>query len=59
MVQSLNTNFVTLYFEDVLAYPNMLASHIFCLNEKIIKNINLNSKNLQCFITKVPCIIML
>jgi len=41
IVQSLNTCFLTLYFEDV-AYPNMLASHILCLNETRIKNVNLN-----------------
>jgi len=41
-VQSLNTCFLTLYFEDVVAYPNMLASHSLCLNETRIKNVNLN-----------------
>ncbi len=33
IVQSLNTKFLTLYFEDVLAYPNMLASHVLCQQE--------------------------
>ncbi len=43
-VKSLNTCLLTLHFEDVLADPNLLASHIFCLNETRIINIHLNSK---------------
>ncbi len=45
IVKSFSTRFLTLHFEDVLADPNLLASHIFCLNEKIIKNVHVNSKN--------------
>ncbi len=39
-----NTHFLTLDFEDVLTYPNLLASHIICLNETRIRNVHLNSE---------------
>jgi hypothetical protein len=44
IVKSLNTCFLTLHFEDILEDPNLLASHILCLNETRIKNVQLNSK---------------
>jgi hypothetical protein len=44
IVNFFNTCSLTLHFEDVLANPNRLTSHIICLNERIIRNIHLNSK---------------
>jgi hypothetical protein len=44
IVKSLNTHSLILHFEDVLADPNLLTSHILCLNETRIKNVHLNSK---------------
>jgi len=44
IVESFNVHFLTLHFEDVLTNPNLLASHILCLNETRIRNVHLNSK---------------
>jgi hypothetical protein len=44
IVISFNTCSLTLHFEDVLANPNLLASHILYLNETRIRNVHLNSK---------------
>jgi hypothetical protein len=40
----LNTHSLKLHFCDVLANPNLLASHILCLNETKIKKIQTNNK---------------
>ncbi len=42
IVESFNVHSLTLHFEDVLTNPNLLASHILCLNETRIKNVHLN-----------------
>jgi hypothetical protein len=39
-----NIRFLTLHFENIIADPNLLASHILCLNETIIKNVHINSE---------------
>jgi len=44
IVESLNTRFLSLHFEDILEDPNLLASQILCLNETKTKNVHLNSK---------------
>jgi hypothetical protein len=44
IIKSFNIFFLTLHFEDVLANPNLLTSHILCLNETRIKIVHLNSK---------------
>ncbi len=44
IVESFNACSLTLHFEDVLTNPNLLASHILCLNETRIRNVHLNSK---------------
>jgi len=41
----LNIHTLTIHFENVLVDPNLLASHILCLNETRIRNVHLNSKN--------------
>jgi hypothetical protein len=46
-------------FEDILTNSNLLTSHILCLNEMRIKECSFKLTKLECFITKVPCIIML
>jgi hypothetical protein len=48
IIQSLNT--LVLHFEDVFAHPNLLTSHILCLNETKMKTLDINSK--KCFIKK-------
>jgi hypothetical protein len=44
IVETLNIHPLTLHFEDVFAYPNLLASHILCLNETKIRIVHLNSE---------------
>jgi len=44
IVEFFNTCYLTLDFENVLTNPNLLASHILCLNETRIRNVHLNSK---------------
>jgi hypothetical protein len=58
IVESFNARSLTLHFEGVLD-PTLLASCILCLNEIRIRNVHLNSKIYNAFITKVPYIIML
>jgi hypothetical protein len=59
IVKYFNPRFSTLHFEDIHTYSNLLASHILCLNEMRTKKNSFKLTKLQCFITKVPCIIML
>jgi hypothetical protein len=59
IVQSFNTHSLTLHFENILVYSNLLATHILYVNETRIKNCSFELKKLQCFITKVPYIIIL
>jgi hypothetical protein len=59
IVKCFNTRSSTLHFEDIHTYSNLLASHIFCLNEMRTKECSFKLTKFQCFITKVPCIIML
>jgi hypothetical protein len=42
IIQSPNT--LVSHFEDGFAYPNLLTSHILCLNETKMKNLDINSK---------------
>ncbi len=59
IVKYFNTRSSTLHFEDIHIDSNLLASHILCLNEMRTKEFSFKLTKLQCFITKVPCIIML
>jgi hypothetical protein len=59
IVQSFNTHFLTLHFEDILIDSNLLSTHILYVNETRIKNCSFEFKILQYLITKVPYIIIL
>jgi exonuclease III len=39
VIQSFNVHSLNLHFREILAYQNLLASHILCLNETKIQNI--------------------
>ncbi len=41
IIESFNIRSLTLHFEDIFKDPNLLASHILCLNETRIKNVQL------------------
>jgi hypothetical protein len=40
------------HFENDFADPNLLASHMFCLNETKMKNLDINSKIYNCLSQK-------
>jgi hypothetical protein len=42
IVESFDIRSLTLHFEDVLVDPNVLSSHILCLNETRIRTVHLN-----------------
>jgi hypothetical protein len=52
--ETLNIHSLTLHFEGVFAYPNLLASHILCLNETRIRNVRLYSKIYNVLSQKFP-----
>jgi len=42
MIQFLDMHSLSLHFKDILINPNMLTSHIHCLNAIRIQNIHTN-----------------
>jgi hypothetical protein len=40
LIQFLNIRLLKLHYQNILANPNLFASHIFCLNETRIQNIS-------------------
>jgi len=46
ILQSLNTRSLKLHFQDILNDPNLLASHILCLNETKNTKYSSTSRNL-------------